>query len=92
MKLKRFLPSKERTLVAFVLIVRLSLGFMFIVSSVPKIGRPYVFLGSVYGYGLVGRDLGVLVAVALPWLELLTGACLIGGVFAEDVPVVVGSS
>jgi uncharacterized membrane protein YphA (DoxX/SURF4 family) len=79
--MRRFLPSNEWLLSAFVLAVRLSLGFMFIVSSVPKIRQPYVFLGSVYGYELVGPKMGVLVAMVLPWVELFTGACLVGGVF-----------
>ena len=79
--MRRPLPSRESILSAFVLVVRLGLGFMFIVSSMPKIRQPYVFLGSVYGYELVGPKLGVLVAMVLPWVELLAGVCLVGGVF-----------
>ena len=81
MRMRRLLPSKERLLSAFVLVVRLGLGFMFIVSSVPKIRQPYMFLGSVYGYELVGAKMGVLVAMVLPWVELFAGVCLVGGVF-----------
>jgi putative oxidoreductase len=81
MKLRRLLPSREWWLAAFVLVVRLGLGFMFIASSVPKIRQPFMFLGSVYGYELVRPKLGVQVAMALPWLELLVGVCLVGGVF-----------
>jgi uncharacterized membrane protein YphA (DoxX/SURF4 family) len=66
---------------AFVLVVRLGLGFMFIMSSLPKIRQPYVFLGSVYGYEMVGPKLGVLVAMVLPWVELFAGICLVGGIF-----------
>jgi hypothetical protein len=54
---------------------------MFILSSLPKIRQPYVFLGSVYGYELVRPKLGVLVAMVLPWTELFTGVCLVGGLF-----------
>jgi uncharacterized membrane protein YphA (DoxX/SURF4 family) len=64
-----------------VLVVRLGLGFLFIASSVPKIRQPYMFLGSVYGYEIVGPKMGVLVAMVLPWVELLAGVCLVGGVF-----------
>jgi putative oxidoreductase len=81
MRLTRFLPGKAGVLAAFVLVVRLGLGFLFIMSSMPKIRQPYVFLGSVYAYELVGPQLGVLVAMVLPWLELLVGVCLVGGVF-----------
>ena len=78
---RRLLPSRDTALSAFVLVVRLGLGFMFIMSSMPKIRQPYVFLGSVYGYELVGPKMGVLVAMVLPWVELLAGVCLVGGVF-----------
>jgi len=81
MRLRRFLPRRERFLPGFVLLVRLGLGFMFIVSSLPKIQRPYPFLGSVYGYEMVGPKMGVLVAMVLPWVELFAGVCLVGGVF-----------
>ncbi len=79
--MRRLLPSRDAMLSAFVLVVRLGLGFIFIVSSVPKIRQPFAFLGSVYGYELVGPQMGVLVAMVLPWVELFTGVCLVGGVF-----------
>jgi len=81
MRFRRFLPRRERLVSGFVLVVRLGLGFMFIVSSLPKIQRPYPFLGSVYGYEMVGPKMGVLVAMVLPWVELFAGVCLVGGVF-----------
>jgi putative oxidoreductase len=73
-------PSKEQMIGTGVLAVRLVLGCMFIMSSVPKIQRPYDFLSSIYGYEIVGPKMGVLVAVALPWVELFAGICLLGGV------------
>jgi uncharacterized membrane protein YphA (DoxX/SURF4 family) len=81
MGLRRFLPSRQSLLTGSVLVVRLGLGFVFIMSSVPKIQQPYQFLGSVYGYELVGPRMGVLVAMVLPWVELFAGVCLVGGVF-----------
>lgn len=49
----------------------------------PKIRQPYDFLSSVYNYELVGPKLGVLIAMTLPWLELLVGLCLLGGIFVS---------
>jgi len=63
------------------MLLRVGLGIMFLVSSIPKIRQPYDFLGSVYGFEIVGPNLGLLVASVLPWLELFLGICLIGGVF-----------
>lgn len=62
---------------------RLSLGCLFIYSGIPKIRQPYDFLHSVYNYEIVGPKLGLLVSMALPWMELLVGICLIGGVFVS---------
>jgi uncharacterized membrane protein YphA (DoxX/SURF4 family) len=65
------------------LIVRLTLGVIFIVSSIPKLRQPYDFLASVYGYKLVSPQIGLVVAMILPWLELFVGICLVGGIFVS---------
>ena len=49
----------------------------------PKIRQPYDFLSSVYDYELIGPKLGMLTAMALPWLELLVSLCLLGGIFVS---------
>ncbi len=64
-----------------VLLVRVSMGCLFLYSALPKIRRPYDFLSDVYNYEIVGPKLGLLVAMTLPWLELLAGICLLGGIF-----------
>jgi|GEM_PF-1733268 len=65
---------------AALLLIRVALGIMFVRSSVPKLVRPYMFLATVYEYELVGPNMGVLVAVLLPCVELVAGVCLLGGV------------
>ncbi|HUT30892.1 MAG TPA: MauE/DoxX family redox-associated membrane protein [Sedimentisphaerales bacterium] len=67
----------------FSVVVRLALGCLFLWSSLPKIRQPYDFLSAVYEYELVGPKLGMLVAMTLPWLELLVGICLVGGIFVS---------
>ncbi len=79
--MKIHILKKERLFSAFVLIVRLGLGCMFLWSSLPKIRQPYDFLSSVYNYEIAGPSLGMLVAITLPWVELLVGVCLVGGIF-----------
>ena len=74
------IPKRSHLLPMFVLVVRLGIGCMFIISSLPKIRQPYDFLADIYGYEIVGPKLGVLIATTLPWLELFVGVCLIGGV------------
>jgi putative oxidoreductase len=72
---------RKRLLHGFTLVVRLGLGCLFLWSSLPKIRQPYDFLSSVYNYELAGPKLGMLTAMTLPWLELLVGICLVGGIF-----------
>jgi len=64
-----------------VLLARIGLGCLFLCSSLPKIRQPYDFLSTVYNYEIVGPKLGLLVAMTLPWIELLAGICLLGGIF-----------
>ena len=74
---------RQRILYVFTLVVRIALGCLFLWSSLPKIRQPYDFLSSVYNYELVGPKLGMLIAMTLPWLELLVGICLVGGIFVS---------
>jgi len=77
-----FNKTKRRKLIdVFIFIARIALGCLFIYSSLPKIRQPYDFLSSVYEYELVGPKLGMFVAMTMPWLELFTGVCLVGGIF-----------
>jgi len=79
--MNRIFINRQTLLSVFVAIARILLGCVFIYSSLPKVYHPYTFLGPVYAYQLVGPKMGVLVAMVLPWLELLVGICLVGGVF-----------
>jgi|GEM_PF-288133 len=76
----KLMVSRERLAKGAVFISRLVLGCVFISSSLPKLRLPYEFLSNVYNYELVGPKLGMLVAMVLPWLELLLGICLLGGI------------
>lgn len=73
--------KSEKLLHLFTKSLQLLLGLLYLWSSAPKIRQPYDFLGSVYNYELVGPKLGILAAITIPWLELLIGICLIGGIF-----------
>jgi hypothetical protein len=67
--------------VILALTIRITLGCLFVWSSLPKVFLPHHFLGDVYAYRLAGPVLGMMVATVLPWCELLTGICLLGGLF-----------
>ena len=46
-----------------------------------KIQLPHSFLGDVYGYQMLGPAQGMIIAMILPWFEIVVGCCLLGGVF-----------
>jgi putative oxidoreductase len=73
---------RQRLLLGGMDALRIGLGIMFLWSSLFKIRQPYDFLHAVYAYEIVGRQMGVLVAAVLPWVELFVGIALISGVCA----------
>lgn len=58
---------------------RFVLGAVFIVASVDKIAYPAAFAESITAYGLVPYPLVNLLALFIPWLELLCGLALLAG-------------
>jgi putative oxidoreductase len=62
------------------LISRLVVGFLFVYASAYKILDPGEFAGSIRNYGLIQPVFSNLVALTLPWLELVSGAFLILGI------------
>ena len=66
---------------AFVL--RIVLGRVFIYASLDKIKHPDLFAEAVYNYQLLPEIAVNLVAISLPWLELLSGILLVLGLWME---------
>lgn len=63
------------------LISRLLVGGMFIYASFYKIVEPGAFAKSIWYYHLVPGYVINLMAIVLPWVELLAGLALIAGVY-----------
>ena len=63
---------------------RLFLAAIFIYAAVQKIGKPLAFADEIHSYSVVdyGAPLYIM-AVVLPWLELLCGLSLVTGVFVR---------
>lgn len=59
-------------------------------AAVSKLANPTEFLGSIYAYELpLPRGFLRLVAIALPWIELLCGLFLLLGIWPESVLVTI---
>ena len=63
-----------------VLAIRLILGFVFIYASVDKIAHPGPFAESIYNYRMLPYWAINLMAIVMPWLELVCGVLIIAGV------------
>jgi uncharacterized membrane protein YphA (DoxX/SURF4 family) len=71
------------------LALRLLLGAFFVYASVDKIWSPAAFARIVYQWQVAGPVPSNLVAVTLPWVELLAGLLLIAGVSRRESALVV---
>ncbi len=74
------------------MLIRLILGVVFLWASLAKLLAPAAFFGALLGYQLpLGETTLRLLALTLPWLELLCGAALIGNFWPETVRPVVAA-
>ncbi len=72
------------------LVARLALAAIYLYAGWDKALHPAEFASQVAAYRLVPANLVTLVAVWLPWLELLAGFCLALGFLAESSALVLG--
>ncbi len=74
----------EKILAALSVPVRLYLGAVFIEASIFKIQEPYEFAIGVATYQILPLGLVNLVALLLPWIELVAGVLLIAGFWTKE--------
>jgi uncharacterized membrane protein YphA (DoxX/SURF4 family) len=74
------------------IVVRILLGILFIYASYPKILDPAGFSRTVYYYRLLPPAAVNLVAIVLPWIEILVGALLVIGFKVRGAALVATTS
>ena len=72
-----------------ILICRIVLGGIFIYASLDKIAHPAEFAKGIGNYHVLPFGLENLLALTLPWLELLAGVALITGVMVDGAAIMV---
>jgi uncharacterized membrane protein YphA (DoxX/SURF4 family) len=72
------------------LALRLGIGGYFLYACYDKILDPAAFARIVYQWQTAGPGLSNLVAVMLPWVELVAGLLLVAGVWRREAAAVVG--
>ena len=73
------------------LAVRWILGLTFIYASYHKIISPADFAKIVYGYGLFPEIFINLIAIVIPFLELIAGLALIIGVYPRSAAMIINA-
>jgi len=68
-------------------VVRLALGAIFVYASIDKIRHPAAFAEAIANYRILPDALVNPTAVILPWLEVVIGALLMGGVWMPGAAV-----
>ena len=63
--------------------VQIALGIFFVAASLPKLADPPSFAHMVYNYRIVPGAFINLMALTMPWIELLCGLALILGIWTD---------
>ena len=71
--------------------VQIALGLFFVIAALPKLVDPPSFAHMIYNYRLVPGAFVNLMALVMPWLELLTGLALIFGIWSRTSAALVGA-
>ena len=71
-------------------VIRVLLGLVFLLYGLDKISQPDVFARSIANYRLVPEVFVNLMAVVLPWIEVLCGLLLIFGQWIRSAALVSG--
>jgi uncharacterized membrane protein YphA (DoxX/SURF4 family) len=61
--------------------VQIALGLFFVIAALPKIVDPPSFAHMIYNYRIVPAALLNVMALTMPWLELLAGLALVFGIW-----------
>src|SRR5262245_9370510 len=73
----------------FQLVLRIALGGFFVYASLDKIANPAAFAKIVYQWQVFGPVPSNLVAIVLPWVELLSGIALVVGLWKREAALVI---
>jgi uncharacterized membrane protein YphA (DoxX/SURF4 family) len=85
-KIVKFLSS-----VPILYLCRFILGGLFIYASIDKIVHPEAFAKIIYNYRLFPAFSIHLLAVVLPWIEMITGLFLVAGFFKQTAAIMLST-
>jgi putative oxidoreductase len=68
--------DKNKVISLFLILLKMSLGFVFVVASLGKIIDPAAFAADVYSYAILPSFIVPAFAALVPWIEFVAGALL----------------
>jgi len=71
--------------------VQIALGLFFVIAALPKIVDPPSFAHMIYNYKIVPPFALNLMALVMPWIELLSGLALILGIWRGTARTIIGA-
>ena len=72
------------------LIARLVLGWFFIYAAIGKIAEPTTFAKEIANYAIMPQFFLNIIALTMPWIELVTGIFLIVGIRLKANAAIIG--
>ena len=64
-------------------VTRIALAFVFIYASIDKIIHPQAFAQAVFNHQVLPEALVNIIAIGLPWMELILGICLLFNIWMK---------
>jgi len=71
--------------------VQIALGAIFVVAALPKIADPPSFAHMIYNYRIIPGALVNVMALTMPWIELLSGLALILGIWKDAARTIIAA-
>ncbi len=70
--------------------LRIVLGAVFIYASIDKIQNPQAFAEAIYNYRMMPHETINLMAIVMPWLELISGIFIVVGFLTRGSVLMIG--
>ena len=83
-----FPPAISRSITT---VARLVVGLVFVIAALDKIVAPDPFAHNIINYDMVPMSLVNLIALVLPWIELLAGTALVLGIWVRTGSALAGA-
>lgn len=82
--------NKKVIIEYLIAITRIYLALVFILSGLDKISNLSAFATSIENYDLLPIQIINLIAIVIPWIEVITGALLLLGFYIKENSIIIG--